>query len=264
MIVNINSSTIFVILVNYNGLNDTISCLNSLKHMEGCVSVIVVDNASDKTEWLDLKDLFPKIHVIHSDINLGFSGGNNLGIQYAIESGAEYIILLNNDTVVNHSFLSQLLQAVETDCILVPKMMYFNNPDIIWYGGGYFNKFSGRAIHRNMNCKDTMDQTPSQYCTFATGCCMFIPVSIIQTIGLLDETYFMYCEDCEYCLRILKNRKRIKYVPSAVLWHKVSQSTGGDESSFSIYYMTRNRFYYLKKYKSYFYLTAIPFTYISR
>jgi GT2 family glycosyltransferase len=114
-----------------------------------------------------------------------------------------------------------------------------------------------------MNCIDTRDTTVKN-CTFASGCCMMIKANTFKVVGLLDEDYFMYCEDTEFCIRLLKNGIRIKYIPTAKLWHKVSQSTGGSDSAFSTYYMTRNRLNYIKKYCNEFSWTAYPFSLLTR
>jgi GT2 family glycosyltransferase len=101
-----------------------------------------------------------------------------------------------------------------------------DNPDLIWYGGGHFNKITGRAIHDTVDSYNTVE-TEAKKCDFITGCCFMITKNNIEKIGLLDDSYFMYCEDTEYCLRMKKYNISIYYIPNTLLWHKVCESTGG-------------------------------------
>lgn len=254
--------SIAVILVNYNGLNDTIECIESLNKSERKVSIIVVDNASEKCNAEIIEYKYSDVTVIRSKINLGFSGGNNLGIKYALDRGFDFIMLLNNDTVIDSKMITNLLLAVEKDTLVSPVMYYFDDKNSIWYGGGYINKFTGNAIHMNMNTSNEIKK--DFYCSFATGCCWLMSRKLIEEIGLLSEEYFMYCEDVDYCIRLQNSGKKIKLVSNAKLWHKVSKSSGGNNSPFSIYYITRNRLYYLKRYRDYFTVFAYPFSVITR
>lgn len=249
-----------VILVNYRGCDDTFECIESIKRSSAKVSIIVVDNASENGDYERLKSREDCIAIL-SEKNLGFAGGNNLGIDYALNNGYENIILLNNDTVIAVNMLEELLKNLDEDVICSPCMYYYYEQDVVWYGGGHINKYTGRAIHNHMGSKEYGE--PGYY-TFATGCCMAMSRGVIEKLGHLEDSYFMYCEDAEYCLRAMRNGINIKYVPTARLWHKVSRSTGGGESALFIYYMTRNRLRYIKDYKEVFSITAYPFTVISR
>lgn len=256
---------IAIILVNYNGISDTIECIKSINNIKNKnYKIIVVDNASENFEAERIKTEFPEIELIKSNDNLGFSAGNNLGIMYAIKNEYEYILLLNNDTIIDPDMINNLLMYSNNKTITVPKMYYYYDNKRIWYGGGNINKYTGRAIHNNMDKLDNDLVESVEECSFATGCCMLIHTDIIKKIGGLNEKYFMYCEDTEYSLKALTNGIKIVYVPKAKLWHKVSKSTGGAVSAFSVYYMTRNRFMYMKEYKNYFYIFAYYFTLFTR
>lgn len=259
------NNKVAVILVNYNGIKDTIECIKSLQHSDSYneIKIIVVDNASKVNQCKEINDQFPDVVTIRSEVNGGFSAGNNIGIKWALENQYGYIMMLNNDTVVAPDMIKFLKQKCDAETVVAPKMLYFSKPDIIWYGGGTINKKTGNAEHYNMNSTDKHDVKSSE-CTFATGCCIMLKSETINKVGLLNEDYFMYCEDTDYCIRLQKVGIKILYVSSAKLWHKISASTGGDESAFSIYYMTRNRIEVIKKYKDYFDFTALPFTIISR
>lgn len=256
---------IAIILVNYNGISDTIECIKSIKNIKNeNYKIIVVDNNSKNSEAERIEKSFPEIEIIKSNDNLGFSAGNNLGIMYAIKNEYEYILLLNNDTIIDPDMINNLLMYSNNKTITVPKMYYYYDNRRIWYGGGNINKYTGRAMHNNMNKLDENLVEDVEECSFATGCCMLIHTDIIKKIGGLNEEYFMYCEDTEYSLKALMNGIKIVYVPKAKLWHKVSKSTGGAISAFSVYYMTRNRFMYMEEYKNYFSIFAYYFTLFTR
>jgi hypothetical protein len=256
-----------IIIVNYNGVNDTIECLNSINNSNVrsniLIEIYVVDNKSTNDELSVISNKFPNIIPIQSEINQGFAGGNNIGIRRALSEGSDYILLLNNDTVIDNNMIEELLSVVDDNTIVSPKMLYFSKPDIVWYGGGYIDRHKGNSYHFGMNLKDD-HLTEVTRCSFATGCCILIPRKIIQQCGYFEDDYFMYCEDTEYCVRIQEAGYRILYNPNAVLWHKVSASTGGDESPFSIYYMTRNRLSCISKHNKYFLFPSFQYAFLSR
>lgn len=254
-----------VILLNYNGLTDSLECIKSILNAKNAndIEIIVVDNASTKDEGKIIKEKYPDITVINNNINNGFSAGNNLGIQYALRTGFSYITLLNNDTIVSEDMFLELEKLCSNNSVAVPKMYYYDKPNFIWYGGGDINRKTGNAIHWHMGCEDNYEEK-TQKCTFATGCCIMIHAASFRKVGLLNESYFMYCEDTDFCIRLQQTGISIYYVPTAHLWHKVSSSTGGSNSPFAIYYMTRNRLNYIKKYHNYFKKSAYPFSIISR
>lgn len=259
--------TVAVLLVNYNGINDTIECINSLLKSQTAanIRIVIVDNASKNDEAGTLEKLYPDVHIIKSKENLGFGGGNNLGIKYLMDQDIDYILMLNNDTIVAEDMIDKLISADNGRCVCLPKMYYYDYPETIWYGGGYINKATGNAKHFQMNCidKNSKDETVMS-CTFACFTCVLIRKDIIKDVGLFDEDYFIYCDDTDYSLRLLENSINILYIPSAHLWHKVSKSSGGLGSAASEYYITRNRFIYLKAHKKYFAFSAFTFSLISR
>ena len=255
---------IAVILVNYNGLDDSLECIESIQRSDCSseVTVIFVDNASKVDEASAIKDRFDDVVAIRNTENRGFSAGNNIGIKYALSANFEYIMLLNNDTIIEQQMITKLKVQCEKEVVTVPKMLYYTEPEKIWYGGGEINRWTGNAKHKRMN--QVNESSEEEFVTFATGCCMMFHSETLKKVGFLDESYFMYCEDIEYCIRLMKNEIKIKYIPSAKLWHKVSSSTGGERSPFNTYYITRNRLNYVKKYKNEFHRTAYPFSLLSR
>lgn len=256
---------IAIIIVDYNGLQDSIDCIESIKktNCEESFQIIFIDNASAQNEAEKVKYKYPSIIAIRSEVNKGFSAGNNIGIEYALKAGFDYIVLLNNDTVIDSKMMKKLREQCSEDTVVVPKMFYYSEPQKIWYAGGEINQWTGNAKNSNMG-EVNSDEEGQRYCSFATGCCMMIPASVFKRTGLLNEDYFMYCEDTDFSLQLKKHGIKIKYVPAAKLWHKVSASTGSSDSAFCIYYLTRNRFLLCKKWKKEFRWTAYPFSLLTR
>ena len=241
-----------VILVNYNGAQDTIECVQSLSAITyPNYEVIVVDNAStdDSTAVLQAAEL-PNTVLLCSSENLGFSGGNNVGIRYALEQGTDYILLLNNDTVVAKNFLEPMLEAARqynNHAAITCKMKYYYKPEKLWYAGGSFSYRTGRTSHWGINKIDRGQYDRQKEVTFVSGCCIMIPERIIRNIGLMAEEYFLYCEDVEYCCRITKYGYKMIYEPLSCIFHKVNASTGKGSNRVT-YYTVRNKKYLLKTY----------------
>lgn len=254
-----------IVLINYNGINDTLACIESLMKIPSLElhQVILVDNASALDEGTEIKRIYPELTLVKSETNDGFASGNNIGICLALEKKYRYILLLNNDTIVDIELIDELKKYCDDYNVSVPKILYYSDPNKIWYGGGSINTKTGNAKHYNMDRSDVLNLEVNN-CTFATGCCLMMCSSIFDKVGLLNENFFMYCEDTEFSIRLIQNGIKINYVPTAKLWHKVSKSTGGSDSPFCTYYITRNRLNYLKEYKNYFKITAYPFSLLSR
>lgn len=244
-----------IIIVNYNGFSYTKDCINSLLSINySNYRIIIVDNCSTDKSYPLLVSAFREcenIDIIRTPDNLGFAGGNNFGIEYAISKGAEYFLLLNNDTVVDTQFLNKMASRIEKNTIVSPIIYYYDYPSDIWYGAGKFNKI--KCISENG------DYTKEGFVNFATGCCVLIPKSVIDKVGLMAEEYFMYYEDVEYSLRAISKGIRILYTPEAKIYHKVGKSSGGESSKFSIYYNNRNRFYLIKTHKFGFFCCIYTF-----
>lgn len=239
---------VYIVLLNWNGLSDTLECIESLQKIKyQNYRIVVVDNASkNDAEKLSRLD---SIKFIGLSENLGFSGGNNVGIRYAVEQNAEYILLLNNDTIVDQNFLSNLI----SDClnkramITTPIINYYSNPDKIWYAGGYLDKLRGSAISKT-KAKNFPKSIGEEYVEFASGCCILFHRDVLKKVGLWDENYFLYLEDADFCKRCLDAGFKILLSPSSQIYHKVNASTSSVNSSLPLYYMTRNRLYFTKKF----------------
>jgi GT2 family glycosyltransferase len=246
-----------IVLLNLNGYRDTHDCLESLRHVRyPNFDVILVDNASSDDSVLRLQKEFPEVKLLRSRENLGFSGGNNLGIENALDSNADYVLLLNNDTTVDPDFLGELVEVGQSDPrigILGPKIFHYSDPKRIWYAGGYVKYGIGACRHLG---QDQLDQEGKfarvEDTGFVTGCAMLIKSSLFREIGLLDPKLFLYWEDSDFCMRAKKVRNRLIFVPNAFVWHKISR-TCGPESPFTLYLITRNQLAWVTKH--------VPFPY---
>ena len=242
---------IYVILVNYNGTEDTIQCVESLRKVnKPDFKIIIVDNGSSDNSVQEIKKITDENTIlIEAGDNLGFSGGNNLGIKFAMNDDVDYVLLLNNDTLVEPDFLSIIIERAEKEkgkSVIAPKIYYAYDREHLWYAGGTFSKFTSRTTHIGINEKNSEKFDVSKKVSFMTGCCMLIPTDIIKKVGLLDEDFFLYCEDLDYSCRIVKNGYKLIYEPKAVIYHKVSASTG-KVSDIYTYYMVRNKYYIIKR-----------------
>lgn len=249
-----------IILVNYNGFDVTSDCLKSLENISKDIlneefKIYVVDNAGSDGSYEKLTEYISErqsdnVILIRNKENLGFAGGNNIAVRRALEEGADYIVLLNNDTLVEKDFLGYLLEPfrIYEDCYAsVGKIYYESDRNKIWYAGGKFSYRTGKTEHLRYGEKEDGRQEKIRKVTFATGCCLCISKECVQNVGLLCEDYFLYDEDTDYCLRILESGHSIYYAPKSVIYHKVSVSTG-KKKGLADYYMARNRIILIKKY----------------
>lgn len=241
-----------IILVNFNGSDDTIECILSLEGQTyQDYQIIVVDNCStdNSIEHLKLAQQEHRFALLRAKENKGFSAGNNIGIKYAKEHNADYFWLLNNDTLVEPDTLDKLVSGFSNSSkcgATIGKIYYEKDRTMIWYAGGSINPHTSRTEHWNYGKKDKGEVTGLQKVTFATGCCLFISRQVLEKVGLLDESYFLYEEDAEYSFRICEAGFDILYLPDAVIYHKVSASTG-QTSPLSQYYTMRNKYHLIRQ-----------------
>lgn len=247
--------SVAIILVNWNGFDFTQACLNSLRNVDfPDFKVILVDNASLNLEGQSLKKSFPEIELIENTENLGFSGGNNVGIKYALVQGFSHVMLLNNDTEVEPDFLGEMMRKFHQNPILgvvQPLILFLNDPKKIWSAGGKWVPSIGRAITlgdreplADYRCKKTdLD--------WATGCCMLVSREAIMKTGLLNEQYFAYFEDVEWSLRFRKAGFEIALAEKAVIYHEAGASSKKTHSEGTLsprvfYFNVRNQFLLLR------------------
>jgi len=255
-----------IIILNYHGIQDTRACLRSLGK-QSTVVVNISDTGEKSTEGEELHKEFPYIDCLESG-NVGFSGANNLGADYALtHHNTQYLLFLNNDTRVHASMLEHLIHASQENhdklAVYSPKIYfetgyeYHHNAyterergKVLWYAGGFEDVKDVYGWHRGVDEVD-MGQFDEQISIqFATGCALFMTKETYKKVGHWDKKYFLYFEDMDYSRRVRKKGGKVIYVPSAVMWHKNARSGGGSGSNLQQYYQTRNRLYYGFKYGS--------------
>jgi GT2 family glycosyltransferase len=258
-----------IIVLTMNNYDDTKECLVSLQKVRyPNFDVVVVDNGSVDDSYARLKREFPEVSMVASKENLGFAGGNNLGIEHALRCDPDYMVLLNNDTFVDPYFLNNLVQVAESDPrigILGAKIFYASEPQKIWYAGGSVKYLRGLCLHLG---QDRMDQDGEfsrvADTEFVTGCLMMVRSSILSKIGLLDDRLFLYWEDTDFSMRVQKAGFRCVFVPTAHAWHKISR-TSGERSPLTLYYTTRNHLIWVKGHVPYPYKPiALPLAFVRK
>jgi GT2 family glycosyltransferase len=243
---------IYVIVLNWNNSKDTIECISSLKQINNPqFKILCVDNASEDNSFDSIKFAHPDIELIRTGKNLGYAGGNNFGIKYALEKGADYFWLLNNDTVVDENALKELsyVFSENSDAGAVgSRIMYYGDRNIIWFAGGSYKKFSGMTAHYLVDQDISSIKKPLEPAKldFISGCSLMLSRAAIEKAGLLDESLFLYFEEMDYCERLKKRGLLFKMAPRSIVYHKISRAAVGFPVKF--YYFTRNRLHISKKY----------------
>lgn len=244
--------SVYVILLNWNGWRDTLECLESLSAItHRNTHIIVVDNASEDDSVCNLKTSKAQFELLQTSANLGFSGGNNLGISRALDCGADYILLLNNDTVVAKNIVNEFLAVALSNPragAIGAKIYYHDLPNLIWYAGGSpsSDKFECPG-HRGGNEIDVGLYDEVVPTNFINGCAFFIKASAIREIGMLDEDYFYMFEDVDWTERLYQSGYQCLYAPKAIVYHKTHRSTNGSLTAQWQYFYERNRLLWLKK-----------------
>lgn len=244
-----------IILVNYNGYEDTIECIESIKKSTyRNYKIVIVDNDSPDGSGKLLNDKYSTdqdIVVLLNEENAGFSEGNNIGLKYVEKEKLEYILLLNNDTVVEPEFLYELIEGAKKtnfEGLYSGKILYYFDKNKIWFAGGLYNYLKGTAVHEGVNEKDNDKYYDTmRKMEFICGCCIFMDIDVYRQLGKLSDEYFLYAEDLDYSLLAQKKNIPMYYIPDARIYHKVSASTS-KISTLSQYYMIRNRFHIIKKF----------------
>lgn len=236
-----------VILVNYNGKKYNEACIESVlaNEIDGELRIIVVDNASADDSVQSLRARYgseDRVVLEQLDENYGFSYANNVGIRLALAWGADAVLLLNNDTEIGERMLRELLACAKRHpgSMIAPKICYSDDRKRIWSAGGSVSPVIRKVRHIGLNEEDRGQYEEERRISFATGCCLFLPVQVIRRAGLLDERFFLYYEDTEYSFRLQGLGIGIYYCPQAVMVHKVGASTKGEDSPLCAYYIARN------------------------
>ncbi len=249
-------------MLNWNGREDTLECLRSLRAISFTnYKVLVVDNASSDGSVEAISREFPDVSIVVNSTNLRFAGGNNAGIRVAMERGAEYVVCLNNDTTVDPIFLSELVKSALLSPgvgMVGPKIYFYADPKRLWYAGGKIEWWKGWISHIGVREIDTGQydrQVPTGY---ITGCCLMVKREVIERVGMFDEAYFIYGEDTDWCVRAARGGYTLLYVPTAKVWHKLSVSSGGHLSWFKNWNKFRSQLRLMGRYARWYHWATIP------
>ena len=246
----IETPRVAIIVLNWNGLSDTLDCLKSLAQLDyPNHRVVVVDNGSTDGSVSIIREQFPKMTLIENSENMGYAGGNNVGLHHVMAQGEDYALLLNNDTVVDPGFARVLVDAAEAEPtvgIAGPTIYYHECPDVIWSAGGGIDWQQGSTRMVGLNERDEGQfGAEPRAVDFIAGCAMLVRRAVLEQAELLDERFFAYYEETEWCVRAARVGFQIVHVPLAHIWHKISPAAQAD-SPLVHYYMTRNRLLFLK------------------
>ncbi len=251
---------VFAVTINFNKNDLTMQWLESMekiKKSDFSLNLVIVDNASREPFSLTEKEKKENIHIIISNDNTGFTGGNNIGIQFSLDQGADYILIINNDTIVDENLVKNLLDVLEKNPeigLVAPKIYFAKGHEfhkdrykkedlgkVFWYAGGYIDWGNVRSVHRGVDEVDHGQYDTIEKTGFASGCCMLIRKEVLEKVGFFEKRGFMYYEDAILCEEVKRKGYEIWYVPTAVLWHINAASSGGSGNNLQDYFITRNR-----------------------
>lgn len=234
---------ISVVILNWNGKKDTIACLESIAQ----ANVIVVDNGSTDDSVKVIKEQFPWVTLIETGQNLGYAGGNNVGIEYALKNGADLVLLLNNDTIVDPKLLETLDSYAKSHPeigIFGARPLRFYDPEKLDHLGGKWNEEKGEFDLIGLQEKSDFQFTGEL--DYVCGCSVLIRKQVFEKIGLLEPAFFLFWEEADFCMRAKKAKFGIGICDQAQLWHKVSASFVGGKPHVA-YFWWRNRFLWIKR-----------------
>ncbi len=242
--------SVCTVVLNWNGLADTRECLQSLQETDYPNNhVIMIDNGSDSDEaTLVEREFGGFIEVVRNPVNLGFAGGMNVGIRRALEAGAEYVLLLNNDVTVDPGFLKAMVATAGKHPNLgaaSPRAYFRARPDVIYSTGGRVNVWTGTARQIGRGQRDRGQFEAEAVRDYADGLCLLMSREAIERVGLLDEGYFMYWEETDWCFRARAKGFRCYYVPEAKVWHKAERSLSSTDEFH--YHYERNALMFVRK-----------------
>jgi GT2 family glycosyltransferase len=255
-----------VIVLNNNHRDDVMECITSLYQNDyPNLQVIMLDNASTDDSVAIVCKKFPEVQLISLVKNLGYAGNNNVGLQAALTKEADWILILNDDTVLASTCLAQMVRAGESDPnigIVGPMVYHFDEPEVIQSAGGMLGK-KWQSIHLG---KDEIDQgqfDSIRPVEWISGCAIMVRRAVLERIGLLDADYFLYWEDTEWCIRASEAGWKIIHVPNAKLWHK-GVKRNYQPKPYVTYYVTRNYLFTLAKHNAPLFVRASAFVEIFR
>jgi len=241
-----------VIILNWNGKEDTLTCLSSLREQTFPLDLVVVDNGSEDGSEAAIREAHPDVTLLQTGRNLGYTGGNNVGIRHALASGATHIFVVNNDVIFDPTCVAELLadcRAHPHAAAAAPKSLSASKPDTIYFAGGRVLR-SGPAVHVGLGQPDGPEFDQPGNTDWITGCALFATRQAFERIGPFDDRFFLLFEDVDWSLRAREAGMLLRYVPTARLWHIGSKTFGGKRGTVYQYYFTRNGLLSLERHSS--------------
>jgi GT2 family glycosyltransferase len=246
-----NHPKVTVITLNWNRKEDTIECVKSLLALDyPNYEVVVVDNGSTDGSVETFKQHFPSITVIENKTNLGYGQGFNKGIEYALAKGAKYMLVINNDAIIDNKSLAELVRVAESDPkigLVSGKTYYYNAPNRLQTVGKIANFTTGAVRNVGLDEIDNGQHDELKEYHFLDDVYWLARGELFKKIGLYDKNFFIYYEEVDLCARASKAGYKIIYTPHAKIWHKQFTSTGGRVNPFLTYHITRNRIIFMKR-----------------
>jgi len=243
------TALVYVLILAWNRRDDTLECITSLLNSSyQQLQVVVCDNGSTDDTVSAVSTNFPDVKLLEFGRNLGFAAGANRGLRFALDAGAQQILLINNDVVVDPTMVEHLVAAIAPQVgIIAPMIYYADAPSIIWSAGGMRSRWTLEQIGDRRGQHDSGNWPPRVRRDFVSGCAMLLTRTLLETVGLFDERFFMYYEDNDFCLRARKAGFEILLVPTARMWHKVSASSGGADSPQERFQMAKSSVLFYRK-----------------
>ncbi len=236
---------VFILILNWNQKKYTLQCIRSIKKTNyKNYKIVLIDNNSDDNTTDAVKLNFPDVKIIQNKKNYGYAEGNNKGIKYALKNKADYVLILNNDTIISKDSLKKLIQVIQSDKkigVAGPKVYSFHHRNYLQSTGLQLNLITGSAKDLRKNFRNPREVDA------VIGCGLLVRAEIFRIVGLLDKKFFMYMEEIDFCIRVKKKGYKIIYVPSAKIWHKGGASSVGVNNKIQIYYDARNIILLMRK-----------------
>jgi GT2 family glycosyltransferase len=240
------------VILNTNRRDDTLACLSSLqKQTYANLKIIVLDNACTDGSNEAIRACYPQVEIITLEKNLGYAGNNNTGIQAALQQGADWVFVINEDIILDEDAIRQMVETTQSDPgigIAGPMVYHHDEPQIIQSAGGRLD-VNWQAFHRGQNEPDRGQYAQTEAVDWISGCAILVRRAVIEQLGMLDERFFYYFEETEWCTRARKNGWKILFVPAAKIWHKGVQVNYRPGPNVT-YYATRNRFLMMSKHRA--------------
>jgi len=254
--------SVLAVVLSWNGRDDTLACIESLLAQDyPRFQVLLVDNASQDGTVVAVEERFPGVEILENENNLLYAGGMNVGLERARQGGFDYVLLLNNDIILERDMLAELVRVAETDgriAAVGPKIYYHAQPQRLWFAGGVLSLWRGWPSHRGLRREDRGQYDGELDVDYLTGCALLLRTARLDDVGFLDPSFAMYAEDADWCFRARARGHRLVYASGARMWHKVSASAGA-RSLFKLRRRFRSQMQFLRRHARWYHWLTIPF-----